>query len=88
MGRHFVIKTDQRSLKFLTHQRLFTEEKFKWVVKLIGLDFEIQFKLGKENPIADAFSRKVMYVVVSVIQLADSEDHYFTKCNLTCPLNK
>ena len=76
MGRHFVIKTDQRSLKFLTDQRLFTEEQFKWTVKLIGFDFEIQFKLGKENPVADAFSRKAMYAAVSVIQLADSEDWF------------
>ena len=74
MGRHFVIKTDQRSLKFLTDQRLFTEEQFKWAVKLIGLDFEIQFKPCKENPVVDAFSRKAIYAAVFVIQLVDFED--------------
>lgn len=42
LGHHFVVKTDQRSLKFLTDQRLFSAEQFKWAVKLIGLDFEIQ----------------------------------------------
>lgn len=76
MGRHFVIKTDQRSLKFLTDQRLFSEEQFKWAVKLIGLDFEIQFKPGKENTVADALSRKTMYTAISVIDLADAEDWF------------
>ena len=41
MGRHFIILTDQKSLKFLSDQRVLGEEQFKWTSKLMGLDFEI-----------------------------------------------
>jgi len=44
MGSHFTIITDKKSLKFLTEQRILTEEQFKWASKLIGYDFEIRFR--------------------------------------------
>ncbi|XP_057416101.1 uncharacterized protein LOC130710765 [Lotus japonicus] len=74
MGMHFVIKTDQRSLKFLTDQRLFTDDQFKWAVKLIGLDFEIQYKPGHENKVADALSRRDMYSALSLINSEEAEE--------------
>lgn len=73
MGRHFIIKTDQKSLKFLTEQRLFSDEQFKWAVKLVGLDFEIQYKPGTENSVADALSRRMMYAAISILTVAESE---------------
>ena len=48
LGRHFVIMMDQRSLKFLIDQRLLGEDQFRWTCKLIGFDFEIQYRLGLE----------------------------------------
>lgn len=74
MGGHFIIRTDQRSLKFLTEQRLFNEEQFKWATKLIGYDFEIQYRPGKENSAADALSRRVTFAAVSVVQMDDWAD--------------
>lgn len=29
IGNHFIVRTDKKSLKFLTDQRLFTDEQFK-----------------------------------------------------------
>jgi hypothetical protein len=58
LGRRFVIQTDQRSLKYLLEQRITTPEQQKWVAKLLGYDYEIQYRPGRENYVADALSRR------------------------------
>jgi hypothetical protein len=58
IGRHFKVKTDHGSLKYFLEQRLSLEEKQKWVTKILGCDFEIVYKKGKQNVVADALSRK------------------------------
>ncbi|WVZ14456.1 hypothetical protein V8G54_012022 [Vigna mungo] len=73
MGSHFVIITDQKSLKFLTDQRLLTEQQFKWAFKLIGYDFEIRFRPGKENSVADALSRRQYFMAMSLFQTDEWE---------------
>ncbi|WVZ14709.1 hypothetical protein V8G54_012275 [Vigna mungo] len=57
LGHHFIIKTDQKSLKQLLDQTLQTPEQQQWLPKLLGCDFEIHYKAGKENIPADALSR-------------------------------
>ena len=56
-GRHFHIRTYHISLKYLLHQKLTTPAQHLWLVKLLGFDYEIEYKLGKENIPADALSR-------------------------------
>jgi hypothetical protein len=58
IGRHFKVKTDHDSLKYFLEQRLSSEEQQKWVTKMLGYDFEIIYKKGKKNVVADALSRK------------------------------
>lgn len=57
LGRHFIIQTDQQSLKHLLEQRELTPEQQKWVAKLVGYDYEILYKPGRTNSVADALSR-------------------------------
>jgi hypothetical protein len=58
IGRHFQIKTDHHSLKYLLEQRLSSLKQHKWVTKMLGYDYEIIYKKGKENVVADALSRQ------------------------------
>lgn len=57
LGRHFKICTDHFSLKYLLEQCIPTPMQHKWLTKLIGYDFEISYRSGKENNVADALSR-------------------------------
>ena len=66
--KKIIIKTDQRSLKFLNEWRLMSEEQFKWATKLIGYDLGIQFLPGKENIVADALSRQFSFSAISMVQ--------------------
>lgn len=56
-GHHFIIKTDHQSLKYLLEQRLFTLLQHKWLEKLMGFDYKIVYKKGRDNMAADALSR-------------------------------
>nr|GFB29219.1 hypothetical protein [Tanacetum cinerariifolium] len=57
LDRHFKIKTDHFSLKYLLDQRLTTPFQAKWLPKLLGYDYEISHKQGSENHADDALSR-------------------------------
>lgn len=57
LGNTFRIYTDHKSLKNLLTQTIQTPEQQKWLTKLIGYNFEIHYKPGKENLVADALSR-------------------------------
>ena len=56
-GRHFHIQTNHISLKYLLHQKLTTPAQHVWLVKLLGYDYDIEYKQGKENVPADALFR-------------------------------
>lgn len=57
LGRHFIIETDQKSLKELMNQVVQTPDQHYYLSKLLGYDYEINYKPRKENQAADALSR-------------------------------
>lgn len=58
LGRRFLVRTDQQSLRYVTQQREIGPDYQKWVLKLMGFTFDIQYKSGAFNRVADALSRK------------------------------
>ncbi|XP_039044703.1 uncharacterized protein LOC120184271 [Hibiscus syriacus] len=57
-GNQFVIKPYHEPLKYLLEQNLMTTIQKMGLTKLLGLDYIIQYRKGKNNTVADAFSRQ------------------------------
>jgi hypothetical protein len=53
-----ILRTDQQSLKYMGDQRLVPSIQHKLMVKLMGYDYKIEYKKGKENRAANALSRR------------------------------
>ena len=73
LGRRFVVHTDQKSLKFLIDQRMMGQEQQKWMAKLLGYDFEIKYKVRKENRAADALSPRHYFGAISSVTFQEWE---------------
>lgn len=66
----FTICTDQRSLLHLTDQRLNTPIQQRAFTKMLGLQFQIQYKQGVSNRAADALSRRAHPPVDDLLALS------------------
>ena len=58
LGRRFQICTDHHSVKYFLEQRLSSPQQNKWLAKMLGYDYEIIYKKGQDNRVADALSRQ------------------------------
>lgn len=58
LGREFIIRTDQKSLRDLLQQVVQTPDQHFYVRKLMGFKFRIEYKRGSTNKVADALSRR------------------------------
>jgi len=56
-GRKFVIVTDHKPLKWLMSFKEPTSKIVRWRMQLLQYDYEILYKKGSQNLVADAFSR-------------------------------
>jgi hypothetical protein len=56
LGNLLTIRTDQKSLKYLSSQRLLEGIQHKLMLKLLEFDYVIEYKQGCLNTVADALS--------------------------------
>lgn len=56
-GQTFIIRTDHKSLLHLTDQKVVSRLQQKALIKLMDLQYQIQYKKGISNAAADALSR-------------------------------
>ena len=49
LGRRFLVRNDQQSLKYLMEQREITLDYQRWLTRIIGYEFNIEYKVGSEN---------------------------------------
>ncbi|KAJ4759850.1 polyprotein [Rhynchospora pubera] len=66
LGRPFIIRTDQISLKHLLEQKITTALQHKSMCTLLGLDYIIEYKKGRDNKVVDALSRVPCHQVAAV----------------------
>nr|GEU40478.1 transposon Ty3-G Gag-Pol polyprotein [Tanacetum cinerariifolium] len=66
LGRPFVVKTDHISLKYLLDQRVSTPAQARWLPKLMGYDFRVEYKRGVTNIRADALSRQPEFSFLAI----------------------
>lgn len=84
VGYHFIIRTDQQALRHLTSQTVHTPKQQKWLSHLLGFDFSIEYKPGRDNLATDALSRcfaltTLHYPLMSQIQALQQQDPTTTR---------
>jgi hypothetical protein len=57
LGQTFIVRIDQQALRYLLDQQVGTVSQQRWVSKLFGFDFRIEYKRGHENKVVDSLSR-------------------------------
>ena len=72
VGQEFLIRTDHRSLLFLTEQKATTKLQQKALLKLMDLNFKIAYKQGATNSAADALSRNPDPTALPVCSISTS----------------
>jgi len=65
MSREFVVHTDHLSLKYLKGQGKLSKRHATWMEFIESFPYNIQYKQGKENVVADALSRR--YSLISTL---------------------
>ncbi|XP_026410936.1 uncharacterized protein LOC113306183 [Papaver somniferum] len=59
-GHKFNIRTDHQSIHYFLNKKITTSLQQKYLIKLLGFDYEIQYKKGTANIVVDALYRRPM----------------------------
>ncbi|KAL5768771.1 hypothetical protein ACOSQ2_015554 [Xanthoceras sorbifolium] len=79
IGRQFGVRTDHQSLKHLWNKKITTVAQQKWLYKLMGFDFVIEYNRGRDNLVADALSKQVEDEEISTLHAISQPVPQWTK---------
>lgn len=79
LGHHFRIITNHRTPGYFLNQRVTTHAQQKWLLKLLGYDYSIQYKVGKSNVVPDSLSRRP--VLAALMGMSKPVHSYVQKYN-------
>jgi hypothetical protein len=69
-GQEFILRTDHRSLLHLTDQKVISRIQQKALLKLMDMQYKLQYKKGISNAVVDALSRALEINVILVVSLS------------------
>ena len=75
-NRRFIVQTDHCSLKYIKSLRLATGRLSRWALFLMGYNFDVVYKKGKDNQVADAFSRREYTPTTEEVPADESFEDY------------
>jgi ''chromo'' (CHRromatin Organisation MOdifier) domain./Integrase core domain. len=73
-GQKFTIITDHASLEYIKSQKTLSRRQARWLETLQSVTYEVKYKPGKTNVVADALSRIPHVNNISIISSVDLED--------------
>jgi len=89
-GNKFTVITDHASLEFIRTQTNLSRRQARWLELLQSMTFDVKYRPGKTNIVADALSRRIHLSNVNVIstQLTDPKflEQEYLKDNYFAPL--
>ena len=65
LGSKFVVKTDNIVTSYFLNQKKLTPKQVRWQAFLAEFDFVMEYKLGKDNLVAGALSRKAELAAIT-----------------------
>ena len=84
-GRHFTIRTDHRALVALLKSKVLNNRLYGCKLKIQAYDFVIEYHPGRQNVVADAFSRQFwssseqVYSEMMSSKVRELLEHYLEK---------
>ena len=75
LGNRFTVITDHRSLQYLSTQDKLSARQTRWSEFLQQFDFQIQYRPGRDNAIADGLSRRPDHQLSTMVQSSPNISH-------------
>ena len=78
-GYHFIVKSDHMALKFIRNVKEPVGRLARWMLELQQYDFEVQYKKGTLQVVADALSRNVDLAEEEIAAFREIKDEWYSR---------